>query len=258
MNKTCTKLKKAYFVSHNGLGDNITNISAVNFLLQYYETVFFLCKDIHAKNVEYLFPSELVIVVPFDANHEFTRIKEILNNVSDDIFASGMHKKYIKNRITQPELLSYKQNDKNYTVGFPHIREFYYDIGLDISIYYDYFDIKSTNLSKKYYDELKKYKIIFMHSKASNREINLTNIYETYKNNAEYIMICCNKNIYDKEHPLHEVADKYVNLYVAHYIDIIKAADLFYIIDSCFSCIIYPLMMKGVISKNKVNLYIRK
>ena len=41
-----TKQKSAYFLSHNGLGDNITNIGAINFLLNYYETIYFLCKDI--------------------------------------------------------------------------------------------------------------------------------------------------------------------------------------------------------------------
>lgn len=251
------KDKAAYFVSHNGLGDNITNIGAVNFLLQYYETLYFLCKDIHKKNVEYLFSDKPVIIVPFDSNNEFTQIKDILNKVSDDIFASGMHKKYIQNRITQPDLLSYKQTDKNYTIDYCHIRDFYYDIGLDLSIYYDYFDIRSTALSTKYYNELKNYKIIFMHSQSSNREINLNDVYETYKNNTEYIMICANKNMYDNEHALHELAAKYVNLHVAHYIDIIKHAELFHIIDSCFSCIIYPLIVKGMILREKFHLHSR-
>jgi len=253
------KHNTAYFVSHNGLGDNITNIGAVHFLLQYYDTIHFLCKDIYEKNVEYLFSKNAAVIIhPFDSFNEYAQIKYILNNTSDDIFASGIHKKYIQNRIRHPGLLAYKQNDKNYTIDFCHIRDFYYDIGLDLSIYYDYFEIKSTDVSIKYYDDLKEYKIIFIHSKASNREINVDNVYEAYKNNTEYIMICANKNMYIREHPLHELADKYVNLYVAHYIDIIKHAEIFHIIDSCFSCIVYPLMMKGLISKDKVHLHTRQ
>ena len=68
------KLPTAYFVSHNGLGDNITNSGAVNFLLQYYETIHFLCKDIYVKNIEHLFPDSAVIPVPFDSNNEFNHI----------------------------------------------------------------------------------------------------------------------------------------------------------------------------------------
>jgi len=251
------KLPTAYFVSHNGLGDNITNIGAVNFLLQYYETIHFLCKNIHEKNVECLFENKPVVIVPFNSNNEFNEIKRILNNVSADIFASGMHKQYIQNRITHPDLLSYKQNDKNYNIEFSHIRDFYYDIGLDLSIYYDLFEINSTDISKKYYEELKDYKIIFIHSKASNCEVKYDDVYEKYKNNNEYIMICANKNMYDRGHPFYELADKYVNIYIAWYIDIIKHAELLYMIDSCFSCIVYPLMITNRIPKDKVHLHLR-
>ena len=254
------KQPTAYFVSHNGLGDNITNIGAVNFLLQYYETIHFLCKDIYAKNVEYLFSKKPVVVVLFDSHNEFSEIKRILGDVSKnaDIFVSGTHKHYIQKRITHPQLLLYKQSDKNYTVEFDHIREFYYDIGLDLSIYYDYFDIESTETSEAYYHDLKELKIIFIHSKASNREVTYDDVYEKYKNNKEYIMICANKNMYEIGHQYYEIAAKYVNIYVALYIDIIKQAEFLYMVDSCFSCIVYPMTKTNRIDNNKFNLYIRK
>ena len=249
-----SKHTTAYFISHNGLGDNITNSGAVNFLLQYYETIHFLCKDIYVKNIEHLFSDSAVIIVPFDSKNEFAEIKHILSKVTDDIFVSGCHKHYVQKRITHPGLLSYKQNDQNYTVKYNHIRNFYYDIGLDISIYYDYFNIKSTDTSKKYYESIKDYKIIFIHSKASNREVNYDNVCQKYKDNIDYIMICANKNMYNKEHAFYEIADRYVNLYVTWYIDIINNAEQFFIIDSCFYCIVYPLMMMNRISHDKVHV----
>ena len=248
------KLPRAYFVSHNGLGDNITNSGAVNFLLQYYDTIHFLCKDIYAKNIEYLFENKSVIIVSFNSKNEYGEIKNILNKATGDIFVSGYHKSYVTKRITHPDLLHYKQDNKNYTVDYSFICEFYYDIGLDLSIYYEYFDIKSTDISKKYYESIKNYKIIFIHSKGSDRETNYDYIYEKYKNNNEYLIICTNKNMYDKDHALYAIADKYVNLYVTWYIDIIKQAELFYMVDSCFACIISPLMMTNQISKDKVNI----
>lgn len=254
MDNNTAKLEKAYFVSHNGLGDNITNNGAVNFLLQYYETIHFLCKDIYVKNIEHLFSDSAVIIVPFDSKKEFANIKHILSKVTDDIFVSGCHKHYVQKRITHPGLLSYKQNDQNYTVKYNHIRSFYYDIGLDISIYYDYFNIKSTDTSNKYYESIKDYKIIFIHSKASNREVNYDNVCQKYKDNIDYIMICANKNMYNKEHAFYEIADRYVNLYVTWYIDIINNAEQFFIIDSCFYCIVYPLMMMNRISHDKVHV----
>lgn len=254
MDNNIAKLEKAYFVSHNGLGDNITNSSAVNFLLQYYETIHFLCKDIYLTNIEYLFADSAVIPVPFDSNNEFSHIRHILNNVTDDIFVSGCHKEYVQKRITHPALLTYKQDDQNYTIDYHHIRTFYYDIGLDISIYYNYFNIKSTDVSKTYYEPIKDYKIIFIHSKSSRGEVNYNNVYETYKDNTDYIMICTNKNMYNKEHAFYEIADKYVNLYVMLYIDIINNAGLFFMVDSCFYCIVYPLMMMNRIPKDNVHV----
>ena len=257
MKEPISKLEKAYFVSHNGLGDNITNISAVNFLLKYYETIYFLCKDIHSKNVKLLFSNKSVNIIPFNSNNEFVEIKTILNNVSDDIFVSGCHKEYIKKRITHPDLLNYKQNDKNYKIEFNHISDFYYDIGLDLSIYNDYFDIESSEESIRYYNEIKNKKIIFIHSKASNHEVNYDYVYEKYKNNKKYIIICVNKNMYNENDEYYSIANKYVNIYLAWYIDIIKNAELYYVIDSCFSCILLPLINTNRILKDKVNLYVR-
>ena len=260
MDNQPAKLEKAYFVSHNGLGDNITNIGSVRFLLKYYETVYFLCKDIYQTNVEQLFTNIPIVVVPFYSKDEFYSITKILQGVDvggGDIFPSGCHQGYIKKRITHPDLLKYKQNDKHYTIEFSHIRNFYYDIGLDLSIYYEYFDINSSDMSKKYYDEIKEYKIIFIHSKSSNREVNYDHVYETYKDNKEYLIVCANKNMYKKDDPYYAIADKYVNLYVAWYIDIIKHAELYYLVDSCFSCIVLPFIQTNQIKKERVHLHVR-
>lgn len=253
------KLPTAYFISHNGLGDNITNIGAVTFLLNYYDTIHFLCKDIYEKNIEYIFADKPVIPVPFDSKNEFADIQRIMKTVTNcDVFVSGMINDYVQSRITHPALLSYKRNDKNYTVDFSHIQSFYYGIGLDLSIYYEYFDIKSTPDSRKYYDQIKNFKIIFIHSKSSTGEVNYNNVYEKYKNNNEYIMICANKNMYHVDHPFYKVAESYVNLPVAWYIDIIKKAELLFTINSCFSSIIYPLVKTNQIEQKKVSITLRR
>ena len=50
-----------YFLSHLGLGDNITNIPAVNFLLEHYKNVYFICQHKHHDNVKLLFLNKPVI-----------------------------------------------------------------------------------------------------------------------------------------------------------------------------------------------------
>jgi len=247
-----TKQKYAFFLSNNGLGDNITSISAVNFLQNYYETIYFLCAKNNNDNVV-LFFNESVVTIPFDSSKdEVTECKKILNGVSHaDIFVSGINKHEIKSRITHPDLLKpiilnvIKHSDPNKTIPikYHHIYYFYSDIGLNLSIYFNYFDIKSSELSLKYYNGLKDYKIIFMHTKSSKSEINLVDLINTYKNNNEFIIICANKNVYDNTDTKFEIAEKYINIKVAHYIDIIKNAEIIHVIDSCFSCIVYPLFV---------------
>jgi len=251
------KLKNAYFLSHNGLGDNITNIGAINFLLQYYENIYFLCKDIYNENVKLLFYNRSVITIPFNSNNELNECKQIIKNISqeNDIFISGrVHKNYTKSRITHPELIKYIQGDKGYDIKYQHIRNFYYDIGLDLSIYYNYFNIESSDLSIYYYSQIKKYKIIFTHTKASNREINIDDIINKYKQDEEYIIICANKNVYEKTNEKYHLCEKYVNIYVAHYIDIIKNAHIIHVIDSCFSCIVLPLLKTNQINTTDCNI----
>ena len=65
----------AYLLSHNGLGDNLYMIGAVRFLLQYYENIYFLCKDIYYNNVTSFYKNNNNVVIQ-TASHNTCR-KEI-------------------------------------------------------------------------------------------------------------------------------------------------------------------------------------
>ena len=264
------KQDSAYFLSHNGLGDNITNIGSINFLLQYYNTIYFLCKNNYLENVNKLFKNKIlsknVILMPVNSNNENADCKIIITNAKEnkltDIFISGFcHTFYLNSRISHPDLLKYKQNDNNYTIKWSHIRSFYYDIGLDLSIYYNYFNIDSSDESKQYFEYIKNYNIIFLHTKSSIKEISLENIINKYINLNDTIIICANKNIYNKNdnknNTKYELANKYVNILVADYIDIISNALEIHAIDSCFACIIHPLNITKKLTAKVVTIYDR-
>jgi hypothetical protein len=260
INEIIIKQKKAYFLSHLGLGDNITNIGAINFLLKFYETIYFLCKDCYENNVKLLFQNNSIITIPIGGTNESQECSTIINNITDtDIFISGefCRSHNLKSKITHPNLLKYIQNDKNYTIKHSHIRDFYYDIGLDLSIYVDYFNINSNEISENMYDEIKDYKIVFLHTSSSSKEIKLDNIINFYKQKEDFIIICVNKNVYDITNSKHNLAEKYVNIPVAYYIDIIKKTSIFHIINSCFSCIIYPLLISKKIIPIEYRIYDR-
>jgi len=257
------KQYSAYFLGHNGLGDNISNIGAVHFLSNYYNTIYFLCKDIYYENVEKLFQNNIlnknIILIQFNYQNEYLNCKTIItqamtNNLIDIFISGNCHTSHFKSRITHPQLLNYIQNDNGYTIKWTHIRNFYNNIGLDLSIYYNYFNIESCQKSKDYFKYIEHYNIIFLHTKSSNKEINLTDIIDKYINKEDTIIICANKNVYEKKHNKYQIANNYVNILVAYYIDIIYNAIEIHVIDSCFSCIVYPLNVTHKLSATIVNI----
>jgi hypothetical protein len=247
--------KNAYFVSHMGLGDNITNISAVLYLLKYYNTIYFLCKDHNKENAKSFFANKNVVIVPFNSKDEYSECKNIISNLNKDEydwFVSGYcHTKYLQSHITHPELINYVKKN-NITVEFDHIYDFYNDIGLDLSIYIDYFEIDSTETSLQYYHDIQNYNIIFLHTKGSNRYVDLRDKIDMRE---EYMIICANENMYEKDHVNYTIANNYINLKIVDYIDIIKNANMIHVIDSCFSCIVYPLEVSNRLKSIDTKIY---
>ena len=60
--------------------------------------------------------------------------------------------------------------------------------------------------------------------------------------------------MYTLENKHYKLANTYINLPVAYYIDIIKNSKEIHVIDSCFSCIVYPLQLSGLLN-NVVKIY---
>jgi spore maturation protein SpmB len=93
-----------------------------------------------------------------------------------------------------------------------------------------------------------------MHTKSSNNEINLNDLINKYINNDSYLIICANKNIYSEDNIKYNIADKFVNIKIQYYIDVIKNSKEIHVIDSCFSCIVYPLNKTNRLAAQVVNI----
>jgi len=255
-----SQYNSAYILSHNGLGDNITMIGSINFLLLHYKTIYLLCKDKYESNVKLLINKPNVITIPFNHRSENSSCKNIIDNVYSndytDIFICGQHKNYLKSKITNPSILNYNKNNK-FSIKWKHIIMFYEDMNLDLSIYYDYFDINSTEKSIALYEKIKDINIIFCHTQSSVKTIRLPENIKTYINDNKYIIICANQNVYDKNHAYFGVANNFVNIPVQNYIDVIKHACEIFVIDSCFSCIVHPLSVLNKLNTKKIEYYHR-
>ena len=265
----------AYLLSHNGLGDNLYMIGSVRFLLQYYKNIYFLCKDKYYNTVKLFYKNnDNVIIIPIDSKNEILSCTNILNESvykKNDVLISGFfHKRYLKSKITNLKLLHRNPEKSKYKIDYDtltssnyrFIEDFYLDINLDLNIFFDYFKLPSTLESKKYYNKLLNYdKIIFIHSKASNKRLNFSNLFNKNVNKENTIMICADHNIYtstknlnEKQKEKFDICNDMVNIPLIYYIDIITNSDEIYIIDSCFTGIVLPLLKTQKLKAEKIRI----
>lgn len=266
---------KCYLVSHNGLGDNLYMIGALRYISQFYDNVYFLCKKRYYQNVKLFFinrPS--IICIPFDETNERNDIMKILaekyKDQNTDIFiCGGFHKSYLKSKITNNIFRKYKIIDENYKIdydtltsqNYSFIEEFYKDITLNLTYFYKYFSLPSTNESKRLYESVKQYYTIFIQYKSSDgKTLNISNLLSKYINKDNTLLICNDKNLYtdmpDKAYK-YQLAQKFVYEKVIYYLDIIKNSNEIYLIDSCFIGIVLPLLKTNQLKAKTVRIILR-
>jgi hypothetical protein len=265
----------AYLVSHNGMGDNLFMIGALHFLLKFYEKIYFLCKSKYYPNVNLFFmDNPNIICLPFNEDNETEEIKQIINAnyEENDIFICGFcHTSYLKSKITQPELVNYKHIDKNYTIDFDtltsgnysFIADFYRDINLNLTYFYDYFYLPTTKEAIELYKTVQAYYIIFIQLKSSDgKELNIKNLLEKHLYDKNTILLCNDKNLYDiSDH--NKIADTKIKYNICqsfmynklvHYKEVIQNSDEIYIIDSCFIGMVLPYLKTNQLKAKKVRI----
>jgi hypothetical protein len=267
----------AFFLSHNGLGDNLYSVGALRFLLTYYKNIHFLCKDKYYDIVKPFFHDEKrIICIPFDSMREKQHCYEIImgNYTGNDIFICGAHKSYLRSKITNTELLARKMDNSEYTIDYDTIRAvtadagcdydfirgFYNDINLDLSIFFEHFDLKSTKVSREIYESVKKYDIIFLQTTSSNNtKLNIDNLVRRNIDKEGTILISNDENLYkDADNEKHKLCQSFLRTEIVNYIDIIRNSKEIYIIDSCFTGIVLPLRKTNRLKADKVRIIRRE
>tara|TARA_R110001606_G_scaffold70151_3_gene160443 strand:- start:705 stop:1568 length:864 start_codon:yes stop_codon:yes gene_type:complete len=280
-------MENTLLISQNGLGDNLFMVGALNYLLHFYQYVFFLCKHKYYSNVIEFFPQTLskrIFVIPFNENRESEQLFHIAthNKSTKDLLICGCHKTYIKSQITNTNYLAsiaHREVQKYEIVksmnldGYDFIENFYKDIKLNLNHFVDYFTLPETQESIKLYNSIKQYKIIFTQIKSSTGHIlDINNIIKKYKDNDEYIIICNDKNIYKqssssctfgevrdgKGEKKSALAQKFVLNKIINYYTTILNSYKIKIIDSCFTGIVLPLHLGNKLKTKDVKIIKRE
>ncbi len=262
-------IMNAYIVSHNGLGDNLYMIGAVRFLLKFYNKVHLLCKNKYYPDVKLFFVDEPNIsCVPFDENTEDNSIeliiKEQYKNDDVDVFVCGCRKTYLQSKITNKEFLEYTIENNNDSLdydtltneNYDFLKGFYEDMKLNLTIFVRYFHLPSTEESIELYNSVKKYNIIFIQHQASNKsKLNISHLLNKYLHDDKTILLCSDLNLY---HGINEdkqsLCQNFVFNKLVNYVDTIKNSQEIYIIDSCFTGIVLPLLKQQKLNAHTVRI----
>ena len=271
----------AYIVSHNGMGDNLYMIGAVRFLLKFYNKVHLLCKNKYYPNVKFFFLDEPnIICIPFDERNETTAIESIIEsqyyNDFTDVFVCGNHKAYLQRKITNKKFLEYTIEDNNDSLdhdtltseNYQFLQGFYQDMKLNLTVFIKYFEFPYTEESVVLYNSVKKYNIVFIQYESSDKvRLNISNLLDKYLYDKGTILICNDVNLYEtveKSNETEELLNKqeicqnFVFNKLVNYVETIKNSQEIYIIDSCFTGIVLPLLKQGKLKANTVRIIRRE
>jgi len=260
------KAKDVVFCSHMGLGDALLNVGIINLLLKFYETVHYFCKKEYVYNISTIFENKPVHLVPvgnFEDQDILSQITVFNFNTTDCILAGGMKNIHpsLKSIVRNEHFNEYKRlfgtNDNGQTL-YAHLSYIHSDVGVKWDVCLKYYDVHIPPESMLYYQKIQQYTIVFIHEIASTTStVDFSNIINQHINLPNYVIICSNRNVYAAEHPMHAVAQSFVDLPFMFYYDTLRNATDIHTVDSCFSCIPIILKYMNAISPRTFVIYAR-
>jgi len=226
-------VKKAFVLTHLGLGDLLTSNGIVRYLATTHENVTVVCKKKYLNEIQLIYSDDKTIdfypvdddvnISPrygFDKN-KFSEITEGYN-----VYLTGSHKGATTNNI-------------------PFC--FYDHVGLDPKYFWDFFHIPETEQSDKLFSLLQGRQYIVIHNTNSKGNVFTVKSVEDHMNvdKNNILIINLNGNVYDKDHPDHSLAQSFVFKPLVHYKKILINADSLYLSDSCIFCMAVNLKLKS-------------
>jgi hypothetical protein len=232
-------IQNIIILSHLGLGDNIFNISLVNYLLKNNNKVELVCKNHNFQNINYIFQNcNNFSIINVSNDDEAIQICNNQNNKL--ILKSGF----------------FKQN--NIIKEFPFF--IYDDINISHNILREYFYVRNTEKNDYLYSLISDKEYIFVCNTTSfGIEFNILNECAKYNINIdEIIVISTTENLYDKSHKFYKICEEFIyyknNLFIIDYKDTLINSKLILLADSSVFCFAIQLPLKY----NNHSVYVRR
>lgn len=250
------KMKKSlYVVGHTGLGDHLFMMGGIRFLTQFYDTIHVFCNKQQYKQIQSIYHDSQIVFIP----HTFSNLEEEkqmltikLSQMNDDVLVCGLWKSFFKTKITNTKFLNYVPPKSSYSMDlcsisnkkYHFIEDFYKDMNLTLSHFYEGFKIDSTPESIALYERVKDYYIVFIQQKNSDGyTISIDKILEKYLWKENTLLVCNDENLYEGIVGLEtkfDLVKPFVKNDIIFYKELIQNCHEIYMIDSCFLGMIIP------------------
>lgn len=234
--------KKAFILTHLGLGDNITCMGIVRYFATIYDEIYVVCKKVNEKNVRLFYQDNIKIKLYVI---DTTNVDDISTHFG---FSTKANAKYIYNNEEYDLITTGCHGPVQTSCGIIPFC-FYKDVNLDYSIFWDYSYIIDTNESLELYNEILNNNIkdyIICHNSCSSGKVFKIEDIESKRNISrdDILIINIGENIYTPGHKYYEIANKFVMKPLLHYKDTLINSSEIYISDSSFFCMAILLNIK--------------
>jgi hypothetical protein len=212
------KGKRAFVLSHLGMGDHFFMNGAVRWLASQYDEVCVVVKEQYEKNLKTFYSDEPAV--------SFYVVKDD-KDISPNFVCPFENFKEVATTYDFVGLCGYHRHSTP-VENFP--LSFYSDMNIPTDVIHTW-----SNIPSKGGESLDNTPHIFYHNKASNFEAAIP------VDTEEYLVINPSQNMYPHGHRWHSVAETWVGLPIMDYVDVMKSSKKLLVTDSSFFCM--ALMM---------------
>lgn len=226
-------LRRALFLGHLGLGDQIGLNGAIRFIALQYDEVIVAVKQNNYEVLKMMFsdmPSIKFVIVP----DGYLR--------SPTASSAGECVEYDPSQFTAVYRSGFYAYPRNAMNELPHC--FYRDMGLDPAVRHIYFNVPRNGSAYELYKPLEGIPYVFTQQKSSDCFTPLI-----AWDRDEILTIDPNVNPYSPGHKWYELAERFVNKPFMDYINVIENAKEIHTVDSSFYCISCYLKLKADIKR---------
>jgi len=274
LNYWSEKMKKStlYVVCHSGLGDHLFMIGGIRFLAQYYETIHLFCNEQYCKQIQSFYQNSSIRLIPFtflNLEEERLKLKAMLSQVTDDVLVCGLWKSFFPSRITHTKFLEYNPPACSYSMDvcsiptskYHFIEDFYKDMRLTLSHFYEGFILESIPESIELYERIKDYYIVFIQQKSSDGYVlSLECLLQKYLWKENTLLVSNDTNVYEGILGLEDkfnLVAPFVKNDILLYKDTIQNCNEIHMIDSCFLGMIIPYYKMKKLKATIIEITIR-